>query len=96
MPNRTICSVLESMRKSYETRNFSGLLGLIEEAQDLANRMESALEDQRDIKDLRDKRSELKKEYRELKDQVKKLKIEKAKLEGKEPPEDNTFDYFDF
>ena len=31
--NRTLCSVLEEMRKCYETRNFAVLPGLIEEAQ---------------------------------------------------------------
>ena len=31
--SRTLCSVLEEMRKCFETRNFSPLHGLIEEAQ---------------------------------------------------------------
>lgn len=49
MPNRTICNVLEEMRQCHETRNFSYLLGLIEEAQSMANRMEAALYDQSDL-----------------------------------------------
>lgn len=40
---RTICQVLEEMRKLNETRNYSSLLSLIEEAQFMANRMEAKL-----------------------------------------------------
>lgn len=69
------------MRKQYETRNFSGLLGHIEEIQTLANRMEAALGDARDIKDLRERRSELKDEVRKLKEEIKKLE----KQAGKKP-----------
>lgn len=43
MPNRTVCQVLEEMRKLNETRNYSSLLSLIEEAQSMVNRMESKL-----------------------------------------------------
>lgn len=72
-PNRTLCSVLEGMRKAYETRNFSGLNGLIEEAQILADRMESALGDNKDIRKLSEKRSELRREVRDLEKKAKKL-----------------------
>jgi hypothetical protein len=74
MPNRTLCDVLEEMRKSYETRNFSYLPGLLEEAQSLGNRMESALWDQKDIKRLKEKKKELKEEIEELKEERKELK----------------------
>lgn len=47
--NRSLCDVLDEMRKLYETRNFSGLLGLIEEAQSMANRMEAGLGDKKDL-----------------------------------------------
>jgi len=43
--NRTLCSVLDEMRKCYETRNFAPLHGLIEEAQTYGNRMEAKLSD---------------------------------------------------
>lgn len=46
--NRTLCNVLEEMRKLHETRNYCSLLGLIEEAQSMANRMESKLYDMKD------------------------------------------------
>ena len=41
MSNRYICTVLDEMRDCVKTSNFSYLSGLIEEAQSLANRMES-------------------------------------------------------
>jgi hypothetical protein len=66
MPNRYICDVLEAMRKCSETLNFSYLNGLIEEAQNLANRMENAIQDISDIETYSKKRSELRKEIKEL------------------------------
>jgi predicted HTH transcriptional regulator len=71
------------MRKCYEVRNFSGLLGLIEEAQTGANRMESALEDYNgldsewELDRVRDTIVALKKERRKLRVEVVKLKKEK-------------------
>ena len=65
-PNRTLCDVLEEMRKSLETNNFSYLGGLIEEVQTIGNRMEAGLHDikdherlLRDIKRLKGIRKEL-------------------------------------
>lgn len=79
--NRTLCSVLEEIRKAYETRNFSYLLGLVEEAQSLGNRMEAALWDQRDITTLSQERSKLKKEVKALKEEKEALggTVEKTK-----------------
>lgn len=70
MPNRVLCSVLEEMRKCYETRNFSGIMGLIEEAQSMANRMEAALYDKHDMQAVQKKIKELKKERDELKKEL--------------------------
>lgn len=67
MPNRTLCSVLEEMRKAYETRNFSYLIGLIEEAQSMGNRMESKLWDQKDFERAKEEHSKLKAKIKELK-----------------------------
>ena len=71
--NRTLCEVLEEMRKCFETRNFAPLLGLIEEEQSMGNRMEAAISDKKDIAkmqaewhELRDKLKELRKEAKEL------------------------------
>jgi len=62
--NRTLCDVLEEMRKAHETRNFSYILGLIEEAQSMGQRMEAKLND---VKDLESLRTDIKKAKKELK-----------------------------
>jgi hypothetical protein len=67
MSNRYICTVLDEMRDCIKTLNFSYLSGLIEEAQSLANRMESRLYE---IKD-----------FERLHEDIRKLKEEKKKLE---------------
>jgi len=67
MSNRYICSVLDEMRDCVKTSNFSYLSGLIEEAQSLANRMESRLYEIRD--------------FERLHEDIRKLKAEKKKLE---------------
>ena len=67
MSNRYICTVLDEMRDCVKTSNFSYLTGLIEEAQSLANRMESHLYE---IKD-----------FNRLHEDIRKLKAEKKKLE---------------
>lgn len=73
MPNRTLCDVLNEMRKAEETKNFSYLKGLIEEAQMMGNRMEAKLWDQKDFEHRKE-------EYTTLKEEVKKLKDEKKAL----------------
>lgn len=65
-PNRTICDVLREMRTCHKTRNYGYLLGLIEEAQTLANRMEAALWDQNDIEYARKQHKKIKAEVEEL------------------------------
>lgn len=72
--NRTICSVLEEMRKAHATHNYSILLSLIEEVQTLANRMEAALYDYGDLEHMEEAKRELKKE-------LKKLETDKKALE---------------
>lgn len=42
-PNRTLCSVLDDMRKCHETRNYSYLRDLVMEAYELTMRMMDAL-----------------------------------------------------
>jgi len=61
-PNRTLCNVLEDMRKAHKTRNFSYLLGLIEEAQMMGNRMEAGLWDQHDLEHREEQVKEKEKE----------------------------------
>lgn len=74
--NRYLCEVLDEMRKADETKNYSYLGGLIEEAQSMGNRMEASLQDVKDIKALKEKRRKLKKE-------VEKLEKKKEKMERK-------------
>jgi len=64
--NRTLCSVLEEMRKCYETRNFAQLSGLIEEAQTYGNRMEAKLSDVRDYERLKERCKQLRNEIDNL------------------------------
>ena len=68
-PNRTMCDILEEMRKSLETMNFSYLGGLIEEVQSTANKMEAGLYD---IKD----RERLLKQIKKLRKQKEELEVE--------------------
>lgn len=72
---RTLCEVLEDMRKCGATRNYSYLEGLIEEAQSMGNRMEAKLDARKDLNKYRE-------EIRELEKEIKKLKKAKEKLEG--------------
>ena len=81
MPNRTLCDVLEEMRKAGKTRNYSYLEGLIEETQMLANRMEAALWDQNDLKRMLN-------EKKELKEELKKLRVKKKSLKKDEKEDD--------
>lgn len=75
-PNRTLCAVLEEMRKLNETRNYAALLSLIEEAQMLGNRMEAKLFDVKDSESLIEDISKLKKELKALRKEKKELSNE--------------------
>jgi uncharacterized protein YlxW (UPF0749 family) len=74
--NRYLCDILAEMRTTIKTLNFGMLLGLIEEVQTAGNRMEAALEDNRDA-------SYLPADIRRLKREKKKLKKEIEELEEK-------------
>jgi predicted nuclease with TOPRIM domain len=74
--NRYLCDVLSEMRTCHETRNYAHLVGLIEECQTLANRMETALMDKRNVLDYEARRPV-------LKDEIKELEWRKAELEEK-------------
>ena len=73
LPSRFICTVLDEMRTCIKTLNFSYLESLIEEAQILANRMESSLDDvdclerlRENVKDLETQKKSLRKEIKEV------------------------------
>lgn len=74
------------MRKCHETRNYSYLLGLIEEVQSMGSRMEAALWDQKDFTGLQKKLSKLNKEIKEL--QAKRNEL------GGEPTNSNNGNHF--
>lgn len=76
-PNRSICSILDDLRKAHETRNYSYLTGIIEELQWAGNRMEASLGDIQDI-------NQWKKERTKLRREITKLEHKKDSLEEKE------------
>ncbi len=80
--NRYICDVLEEMRTSVKTLNFAMIPSLIEEVQTMANRMEMALEDMKDLKGLKDEIVDKKEELETLKDEIRKIE-KKKKQTGK-------------
>lgn len=72
--NRTLCDVLAEMRKCHETRNYSYLLALIEEAQSMGNKMEAGLGDKKDLEYRQAKVITIKKEIKKLEKKRDKLK----------------------
>lgn len=72
-----MCEVLDEMRKCNELRNYSALLGLIEEVQIMGNRMESSLGEKRDIERMHE-------EWHEMKAKLKKLRKEIKDTGGKD------------
>ena len=72
--NRYICDVLDEMRTSVKTLNFAMIPSLIEEVQTMANRMEMALEDMKDLKSMKDEIHEKKEELKILKKKIEKKK----------------------
>mgnify|MGYP001350572470 CR=1 FL=1 len=68
--NRYICDVLSEMRACTKTMNFSYLLGLIEEAQTLALRMEAKLYEIKDYERLHEEIRALKKKKKALENKV--------------------------
>ncbi len=87
MEDRFLCEVLDEMKATYETRNFSYLSGLIEEARSMAARMEAKLEDVRDIKGLSVMLVDLNEEKKDLLKEIKALEKSRDKMESPEPEE---------
>ena len=96
--NRTLCEVLDEMRKCFETRNFCGLNGLIEEAQGMGNKMEASLADKGDTDRWKKERKEAyeshQKQVRESAKLVKQIEVQREMLAdlraaNKELQEDN-------
>lgn len=72
--HRTLCDVLEEMRDCYKSRNFAHLMGLIEEAQSMGNRMEAALGEVNDLPKIQAKFANVRKEYKAAKTELESLK----------------------
>lgn len=85
-PSRTICDILADMRKCYSTYQFGSIAGLIEELQARANRMEAALDDQKEFHEIMDKRAEAKDYLRKLEKQIEEAekKVEELGLGSKD------------
>lgn len=86
MPHRYVCDVLEEMRKCFKTRNFASLLGLIEEAQTMANRMEAAVNEKADYEAWRKRVKKEKAELKKLITEGNKLRKKKDKKEMPQYP----------
>ena len=72
--NRYVCEVLEEMRTCTKTLNFAVIPSLIEEVQTMANRMEMALSDMKDLETLKDDIHEKKEELKVLQKEIAKKK----------------------
>lgn len=81
IPMQTMCSVLQDMRKCNEVRNYSPLASLIEEAQMLAERMETALELQKTYFEMRDECREKRKELQDLEKQIEEKKNDSKRVD---------------
>jgi hypothetical protein len=77
--NRYVCDVLEEMRTSVKTLNFAMIPSLIEEVQTMANRMEMALEDMKDLKGLKEEIHNKKEVLKALENKIKKKERKKKK-----------------
>lgn len=83
--NRTLCDVLEEMRKCCITSNYSYLPGLIEEAQSMGNRMEAGLGEKRDLAQWRKEWAEGRNDIKQLREEIRTLEEQKQALADKGP-----------
>jgi len=81
-PNRTMCDVLDAMLRMHEHYSFGELPGMVEELKYMAQRLESVIEDIRDIDKFKIMRSELKGELKKLQAEVEQVKRERDLLLG--------------
>jgi len=80
MPERYMCAVLDEMRAMHKTRNYSGLLGLIEEVQTMANRMEAAIGEKDNYQRWHKRFKEEKAKYKKLLKKTNKLRKENGEM----------------
>lgn len=84
MAVRTLCSVLEEMRRCDKTKNYSRLEDLIEEVQFLGNRMEISISHKYDLKYYTEEIKNMRKEAKKLEKEIKKLKKKKERLQDED------------
>ncbi len=63
---KELVEVLSSIKTTTKVGDYAELPSLVEKWQTLANRMEAALSDSSDIREMQEERSKLKKELKEL------------------------------
>lgn len=88
--SRTMCDILDEMRKCAQTSNYCYLPGLIEEMQSMANRMEAALNDQKDIESMKNTWHRKKNEIKKLKQEIEQLELRKSELKQELGESDET------
>jgi hypothetical protein len=86
MPHRYVCDVLEEMRSCHKTRNFSPILGLVEEVQTMVNRLEAALNEKSDYEAWHKRVKKEKAELKKLLAETNKLRKKKDKKEMPQYP----------
>jgi len=77
---RTMCDALQDMRAAVKAMSFGYMSGLIEEVQTMGNRMESALEDKKNLRHGAEYAKELKREIKELEEKRDALRADEKKL----------------
>jgi len=89
--NRTWCDCIQDLKNCTKTLNFGAVMGLLSELGAYGNRMEAALDDQKDLNRAARKLSERKKELRALGRQIQDAK-EELKLLVPETPKSEKSD----
>jgi hypothetical protein len=83
--NRTVCEILADFRKCWETRNFSYMMGILEELQWYAEVMESNLQNVKDVRELKEERHNLKAEVFALREELAKQRLLRDKMCAEDP-----------
>ena len=86
---RTFCEIFGDMRICNKTQNYSYLLGLIEEAQYRASRMEDRLSRVDDIVHAETHRNDLIDGNKEFKKEIRELRVKKRELQTELGIDDN-------
>jgi hypothetical protein len=80
-----MCDALEEMRQCHKTRNYAPMLGLIEEVQSMANRMEAGLGEKHDYERWRKRVKSEKQKLKQLLKKTNKLRKKQGKDKEKMP-----------